>query len=1664
MTTGIGIAFDNFREFLNWVSPSDFTEIHRGIRQRRLADTGKSLLDSEAFGKWLNGSPDFPTTMWCRGTREYRTFMFRYGVANTVEEGVGKTFLMSTVIDRLLNLQNDSRNIGVAFMYCRRDDQNQQSQGNLVSGLLRQLIYYEQNHETSVHEPIRDIWNMYKQGKPRPSLGKITEVLLAQVPKFSKVFIVIDALDECTQEDGIQSSMISTLKMLQRSTSLMVTSRNLELPMELQCSVETHSFTLKRSNEDISAYVKAFLGLRGLKKASLSETIRQDQELLNQIIDKVCVKSDGIIQNQDPLASRRTAVNALLWVSRARRDMTMRELRHAISVLDVPFNNSRLDKHKYLSMQDLEDLCDGLIMLDSDSPEAKVRLFHSSAYDFFLKRPIARASFVERSMVLGCLSYMSVDELKTGSCESDEELEDRLSNYPFLIYAAQHWGDHMRQTSEDEEKVRDSALQFLQHQGRFSTAMQALSVPNFRSPGYSQRYDKTSTSLHVTVSYGLLKLSENLVKAGADVCSTNDHGRTAMHVAAEKGNTKIVKLLLGTESNIVEAQDREGKIPLHFAALGGHVETLELLIRNGSKVDMSDNHQQTSLHLAALSGHGSIVKTLVNDHDANVMAKDSGGRTALHIACWMGNLGIVQILLPKTSIGIKDENGITPVHLAAGQGHPEIVRLLLESSANALDADTSGWTPIHWACLKRHIITMPWTIDLQQHNDIVPIRSFSTEKNAFSIFGPPESFDQAVSSIAQMTDSLMQGTLVTDQEVQGDAQVVPVSSKPSSLPFVIGFLKPSFPLIPMAMTIRDESRAIKCNTTCGHQDVIRTLLEKTINVNEECKAHFSTSADWATEIRASPLHLAVLSNHHAVAEMLLKDKYVDRDSCRMYGVGPDHVKWHAELTLLQLTMLRGNSHLIQKLLSNDVTDCQDQINSPFLLTLHDQSEDGTVSVWRFKIPPLHFAAFQNDTSDLFKLLLSKKPRVDSKLNASGYYINNSVATTTQTTIDIAPLHLIAIRGTEMGALSMLESFALVNEKCVFYSTAESILQSNTLRAEFTPLHVALVLKRPAMAEFLIQYGADVNTKAWCKSRILVKRQESEFHAEIMPLHIAALYRSDSLTRSILDHGGMVNARSSVSVDIKKHNYNIAINIEATALHFAILGKSEPSARLILEQGAETKCGLLIKVDITTDSICFSLHTELSALHLSAILGDIGVIRSCLPSAQIGALAEIKGTLVLDKDDIRYHCKLNALQLAVLVDRTDDEIFEMLCCPETINAATDIDFRASLQTPHGQNEFSIKGQLTPLHLAVLKRSEVALSALLRLGCYVDTKSALAVHSHGMSPANVASHIQISGMLTPLHLAVFWGTSSIMRILLANGADLQAACDDGRTVNELVRELVVDPAPLSGSQSSLNIDEERGSTSEMSMDPRPRGVINVLRQDGLEGPVPRKCDSSEGIREGVQESPSRDGKSRSTKALHTAEFEGEIRNDIRPKSHTRGGGHKESGVSNTGERNTENRLSGGDIPPISQSREEPVDSGALDSHRSRRRRRKGHRHDHIEGGDSTKSNYRQSNNDRRGSSSKRKDHQASGEGSRGYSASRHRSSESHSRSRAHTSQDKPRRSSSRPRQQGQERTHNHEHMDERESPIERNYITVGKERIVPARYYDVFEGWVRFAAVS
>nr|XP_054347109.1 ankyrin repeat domain-containing protein 6 isoform X6 [Pongo pygmaeus]XP_054413841.1 ankyrin repeat domain-containing protein 6 isoform X6 [Pongo abelii] len=104
-------------------------------------------------------------------------------------------------------------------------------------------------------------------------------------------------------------------------------------------------------------------------------------------------------------------------------------------------------------------------------------------------------------------------------------------------------------------------------------------------------------------------------------------------IAAYKGQTENVVQLINKGAKV--AVTKHGRTPLHLAANKGHLPVVQILLKAGCDLDVQDDGDQTALHRATVVGNTEIIAALIHEGCA-LDRQDKDGNTALHEASWHG--------------------------------------------------------------------------------------------------------------------------------------------------------------------------------------------------------------------------------------------------------------------------------------------------------------------------------------------------------------------------------------------------------------------------------------------------------------------------------------------------------------------------------------------------------------------------------------------------------------------------------------------------------------------------------------------------------------------------------------------------------------------------------------------------------------------------------------------------------------------------------------------------------------------------------------------------------------------------------------------------------------------------------------------------------------------
>jgi hypothetical protein len=224
---------DEFRKIVAWLAPPDPGTSHDTARRRHESQTGDWLLKSSQYQSWKTG---VVSHLWMHG-----------------KAGCGKTILCSTAIEDIRVTCEQDADTSFAFFYFSFSDERKQSDSDLLRSLVAQLAWREPGLSM-----LRQAYGDAKRSVPGPD--ELEKILLASTRGCSKVYLLVDALDECPEDDETRQSVLARIERLTLDAPnlrVLATSRELDrIRKSMEALVaEPLRVTTRAVDDDIQLYL-----------------------------------------------------------------------------------------------------------------------------------------------------------------------------------------------------------------------------------------------------------------------------------------------------------------------------------------------------------------------------------------------------------------------------------------------------------------------------------------------------------------------------------------------------------------------------------------------------------------------------------------------------------------------------------------------------------------------------------------------------------------------------------------------------------------------------------------------------------------------------------------------------------------------------------------------------------------------------------------------------------------------------------------------------------------------------------------------------------------------------------------------------------------------------------------------------------------------------------------------------------------------------------------------------------------------------------------------------------------------------------------------------------------------------------------------------------------
>ncbi|KAH0563452.1 hypothetical protein GP486_001989, partial [Trichoglossum hirsutum] len=477
-------------KLLRWLNEIKFDEDHDTIYSKRYPDTGNWLVQDSRFQQWFNSQTS--ALLWCYG-----------------KPGAGKSVLASIVLEHITTRHGLNDKIGIAFAYIRHNSLESQQPSRIVSTFIKQLCWKKEQ----IPQYLLDFYDTYSRTDRTPPFDKYMDNLLCLAKSYTQVFLVIDALDECKQDE--EDQIVNREQILGFAFNLadrvscakvFVTSRIETDIAQAFAYRKTPVIQIEARNviEDITTYVNGRvedlvkIGKLRLRNPSLKQKItktlitraegmflwvnlqlinickqRSDQDIEVELgntprgLDRTYTQALHQIQ-QLAVPIQELARRCFAWVIYAARPLRVGELLEAVQIEDSSGKRENLTRY---GEDVIIEACVNLLEVYN----GYVRPIHFSVKEHFTRRATQQDIAVQEGLGQffvnlaaahimishSCLSYLMQGFLDAGPCGDIMALRHRVLTYRLASYSSYFFDIHLSHLPQVPEDLKQRLRAFL---------------------------------------------------------------------------------------------------------------------------------------------------------------------------------------------------------------------------------------------------------------------------------------------------------------------------------------------------------------------------------------------------------------------------------------------------------------------------------------------------------------------------------------------------------------------------------------------------------------------------------------------------------------------------------------------------------------------------------------------------------------------------------------------------------------------------------------------------------------------------------------------------------------------------------------------------------------------------------------------------------------------------------------------------------------------------------------------------------------------------------------------------------------------------------------------------------------------------------------------------
>jgi ankyrin repeat protein len=237
-------------------------------------------------------------------------------------------------------------------------------------------------------------------------------------------------------------------------------------------------------------------------------------------------------------------------------------------------------------------------------------------------------------------------------------------------------------------------------------ARQVTSILLVRKANLKHKGEGNMTSLHWACYNGHAEVADLLLQKKCSIEARTSDGRTPLHIATMTKNFAVAELLV-RKGAALEAQCNRSLRPIHYACQNADPILVQLLLSSGAQIEAATQLDLLRpLHMATIRDSSTVAEMLLKK-GATVDARNATGDRALSLACTLGHIDLVRLLLSKgAAMRARAPKGPSredsPLCKAAAHGHLPVVLELLDKGASIRETNEANWQPLRCAAFYGH--------------------------------------------------------------------------------------------------------------------------------------------------------------------------------------------------------------------------------------------------------------------------------------------------------------------------------------------------------------------------------------------------------------------------------------------------------------------------------------------------------------------------------------------------------------------------------------------------------------------------------------------------------------------------------------------------------------------------------------------------------------------------------------------------------------------------------------------------------------------------------------------------------------------------------------------------------------------------------------------------